>query len=301
MDRLNFAGFIMTYNRPGILENTIRTVLDQSLSPEKILIIDNSDNDLTKKLILKLQKEKWPLEYIHTGYNAGPAGAAKLGLKILSDEGFKWIYWGDDDDPPLFPEIFENLLGLAKTNSKVGAIGSVGSKFNFLTGILERFKDEDVEKVMEVNAIGGNHNLIVSGSAVRDSKVFPDESLFFGFEEFDFLQRLKSKGYKILISGDSLLKHRKAKNRLGPQKLHGVLPNKENYSFNRKYYSDRNLIYILFHNLRKPFTTIVVILRLSGKAAFLFLRGFRQGIFNLKLTFLAIYDGLFKRMGHKVK
>ncbi len=300
MDKLKFAGFIMTYNRTDILEQTIEIVFQQSFPPEKLLIVDNSDNNLTKELITRLSSNTWPLEYIHTGYNSGPAGAANLGLKTLLEEGFDWIYWGDDDDPPQFPNVFEDLISIGNKFPKVGAVGSVGSKFNFKTGVMQRFKDEELEGVLEVNAIGGNHNLIVNGDALRHSKILPDTALFFGFEEFDFLQRLKLKGYKILVSGSSLLEHRKLKNRLGPQKIYNFLPKENKHSLNRKYYSDRNLIYILFYNLTAPLAGVMVIIRILAKSVFGFFDGFQSGLSNLKISVIAIYDGIFKRMGQRL-
>ncbi len=300
MDKLKFAGFIMTYNRTEILEQTIEIVFQQSFPPEKLLIVDNSDNKLTKKLIAELNSKDRPLEYIHTGYNAGPAGAANLGLKILSEEGFDWIYWGDDDDPPQFPNVFEKLINIGKISPGVGAVGSVGSKFNFKIGAMQRFKDEELDGVLEVNAIGGNHNLIVNGDALRFSNIFPDTSLFFGFEEFDFLQRLKMKGYKILVSGSSLLEHRKLKNRLGPQKIYNFLPKENKHSLNRKYYSDRNLIYILFYNLNSPLAGMMVILRVLAKSVFGFFDGFQSGLSNLRISLYSVYDGIFKRMGQRI-
>lgn len=300
MNKLKFAGFIMTYNRSEILEKTIEIIFQQSCAPEKLLIVDNSDNNITRDLIAGLKSKKWPLEYVYTGFNAGPAGAANLGLQTLSEEGFDWIYWGDDDDPPSFPGVFEELINIGNKFPRVGAVGSVGSKFNFRTGIMERFKDKELDGVLEVNAIGGNHNLIVNGNAIRISKIFPDVTLFFGFEEFDFLQRLKLDGYKILVSGQSLYEHRKLKNRLGPQKIYNLLPQERKHLLNRKYYSDRNLIYILFYNLNSPLAGVMVLIRILAKSVFGFFRDFKSGFSNLKISMKAIYDGIFKRMGQRI-
>lgn len=299
MNKVQFSGFIITYNRSEILKETIEIVFKQSFCPEKLLIVDNSDDHLTKDLITELIDQKWPLEYIPTGFNAGPAGAASLGLKRLSEEGYDWIYWGDDDDPPKFPGVFEDLLNIGNNYPLIGAIGSVGSRFNFRTGIMERFNDDELESILEVNSIGGGHNLLINAHAIRMSNILPDVVLFYGFEEFDFLQRLKIQGFKILISGQSLYEHRKLKNRLGPQKLYNFLPKKINHSLNRKYYSDRNLIYILFYNLNKPLAGCMVIFRILIKSIFGFFGGFKSGVYNFKISIIAIYDGIFKRMGQR--
>src|SRR5690349_18373259 len=94
-DSVRFAGFIMTYERPGIILDTIGRVLAQTRPPEKLLIVDNSESSETKKLIEHLNDNR--IQYFAVGYNAGPAGAAKIGLQKLAEGGFDWIYWGDDD------------------------------------------------------------------------------------------------------------------------------------------------------------------------------------------------------------
>lgn len=92
-----FAAFIMTFQRNHTLEETIRIILDQTLPPEKILIVDNDPAESAKSIAQKFSH--LPVFYHATGNNSGPAGAAKKGLEILVNEGFKWIAWIDDDDP----------------------------------------------------------------------------------------------------------------------------------------------------------------------------------------------------------
>ena len=48
---MRFAGFIMTYERETILVDTIQAIFSQTVTPEKILIIDNSSTYNTKELI----------------------------------------------------------------------------------------------------------------------------------------------------------------------------------------------------------------------------------------------------------
>src|SRR5687768_7215833 len=98
---MKFAGFIMTYERSDLLLSTIKTIFDQTISPKKLLIIDNSKSDKTEILIKQLNDPR--VFYHKQGYNSGPAGAARTGLQILAAEGYDWIYWGDDDDPPSAP------------------------------------------------------------------------------------------------------------------------------------------------------------------------------------------------------
>ncbi|MBI6117345.1 glycosyltransferase [Salegentibacter maritimus] len=294
-ESFSFAGFVMTYNRPKILLESIREIFKQSLSPEILLIIDNSENNYTKYAIEKLNNPK--IKYIKMPENIGPAGAANRGVKFLSELGYDWIYWGDDDDPPKFPNIFINLVEIASKNENTGAIGSVGSKFDFKNGLTVRFKDEELKGVLSADTIGGGHNLILNGEAIRKTGVLPDPKLFFGFEEFDFLQRLKKVGYSILVSGDSLFQHRKASNRLNYKINRKLIPKLDEAASKRKYYSYRNHIYIFYHKLGLKRLAILIIIRATMKVFMGYFNGFKFGNRNAIYTFSAIFDGLTKKLG----
>ena len=100
----NYAAFIMTYRRPEILQDTINKLLNQTSPPQKILIIDN--DPLKSAYTIAENNIHKNVDYLAVGYNSGPAGAAKRGLEVLSAKGFSWVAWIDDDNPPIFENIF---------------------------------------------------------------------------------------------------------------------------------------------------------------------------------------------------
>lgn len=180
---MKFAAFIMTYERPRVVLDTIEKLQSQTFPPSKILVVDNSESTDTETAIAALNHET--VEYHGVGYNSGPAGAAKIGLEKLTAEGFDWIFWGDDDDPPLFEDACERLFETIKNNSdlKIGVVAAVGHYFNRRTGVIERVKDEELngEGALSVQSAGGGQTMIVNSAVVKEG-VLPDENLFFGFE-----------------------------------------------------------------------------------------------------------------------
>src|SRR5690606_13614927 len=104
-----FAAFIMTYERPEILLKTIGKLEQQILPPSYILIIDNSDSNETEIALQPIIGQE-KIGYFKVGYNSGPAGAAKIGLKKLMRLGYQWIFWGDDDNPPRDNQVFLNMF-----------------------------------------------------------------------------------------------------------------------------------------------------------------------------------------------
>ena len=292
---MKFAGFIMTYERESILADTIQSVFSQSLPPEKILIVDNSITITTEQLITGLNNPK--ISYHRVGYNSGPAGAAGIGLRILAAEGYDWIYWGDDDDPPVFSDTFEILLKTAATDIKCGCVGVVGQFFNRKTGFVKRVPDEQLQTsgILEVDTIAGGMSKIVSGKMILENRILPEEKLFYGMEELDFDIKIKSSGYKLLVDKPFYLKHRLHYNRLGLPKR--TLKKKSNAALIREYYSFRNSLYVFFNNnLYRAFLTVFVYSFFKQ-----FLR-FKQGLIfftGFKLFSMALFHFVSGKMGYR--
>src|SRR5688572_8834277 len=97
MTRSDFAAFIITFNRYEILQRTIDQIALQTVTPSKIIVVNNGEplNLAVTSNIADMTVE------VHTmGSNSGPAGAAHFAMKELNAQGFHWIQWIDDDDPP---------------------------------------------------------------------------------------------------------------------------------------------------------------------------------------------------------
>jgi GT2 family glycosyltransferase len=289
---MQFSAFIMTYERPEIVLNTIQKLFEQTVPPQKILVVDNSASYTTKEAINNLNDTR--VEYKRVGYNSGPAGAAKIGLQQLKSEGYAWIHWADDDDPPKFNDCFEILLKLV--NSKVGIIGAVGTKFDWNTGLTKRYKDSELHGLLPVDAIGGGYCMIVNAKAVVD-ETLPDENLFFGMEEFDFCQRVKRAGFEVCVPGELMYRYRAVNNKLGVEKKPSLIPRKEYTQLHREYYSYRNAIYLMKHTYKKNNVMYRYIIRVIGKMGFGYVKGFKFGYKNMILLSKAIIHGMSGKMG----
>lgn len=279
---MSFAAFVITFERPGILANTIAAIFRQTKPPEKLLIVDNSALDSTQYLVVELSKVEPRISYYRVGYNSGPAGGAYYGLKILAEQGYQHIQWCDDDNPPLYDDVTETLFKLFEVDNNVGVVGQAGAKFSMLTGRLVRYSDSELmaTSTLEVDYMGGNQLMIVKADLILNG-CLPANDLFFGFEDLSFCLKVKSKGYKMLISSKFLLKVRKDINRMG----HVKLTSKSTW---RDYYSVRSLVYICLYEqhiilpLFFIFIKIVVALPLRKELRFLPLKGFCDGLVGKK-------------------
>jgi GT2 family glycosyltransferase len=295
-NEIHFAAFIMTYKRVSVLESTIEKLFKQSLPPVKVLIIDNDPEKSASVLVDKLFN--LPLEYFAVGYNSGPAGAAKYGLNVLTQQNYDWIGWIDDDDPPLFPDVFEILLQIAVNEPNCGCVGAVGQYYNKNSGKIIRVKNEELEGngSLKVDNIAGGMSKIVNSKVCTESHIFPDESLFYGFEELDFDIRLQNAGYELLVDKQLYKKHRLYYNTLNKKKERGS--RKANDKIWREYYSTRNSLIIQFKN--KNYKVIIQsYFRFMLKIINGFRFGIQYGINNAKMILLGIIHFLLNKRGFR--
>lgn len=290
---LSFAAFIMTYERPGILKATIESLLEQSYPPQKILVVDNSESFETQQLV---EAYKCPdIVYLRMGYNSGPAGAAKVGLETLAAEGFQWIYWGDDDNPPDFPDSIEQLVRIIhQSGRKLGIVGAVGQYFSTLKGEVHRVPDAVLNKTssLDVDSIAGGQCMIVNSDLVR-AGILPNDKLFFGFEELDFCLKAKLGGYNLVVSSELFLRARLKYGRIGFKRPAYSL--KPIHDLKRQYYSTRNLLYIVKAN-KLYFAFAYQLVKACIKSVY----GFRYGFNYGKINFVMLSKGLLHVMTGKL-
>ncbi len=287
MSNKRFAAFVVTFNRAEILMDTIHKILTQTLPPEKVLVIDNGSTDETKKKLDELYPQ---VEYFRMGYNAGPAGGDKVGLEMLAKEGYRWIFWGDDNDPPPTSDTCEKLVTLAESyGDNCGQVGMVGSRFNKYTGLLERITTEELrnnQPFIEVDTIGGGQCKIVNGKSILKG-IVTEEKLFFGFEDLDFDLSQKEAGYKLLVHSGLFLGCRERWNRFEVDRP--VARKKDEGVLWRDYYSIRNALFIMKKH-KLPFAWLSFLAVSVGKSLLSYKHGLRYGSLVTRNTCKAVRD-----------
>lgn len=293
------AGFIITYNRVNLLPSTVEKILAQSFPPEKLLIVDNSEGTETEEWVKTVPH--LPLQYYRVGYNSGPAGGAAIGLQKLAEEGYEWIYWGDDNDPPHFPNTFEVLHQLIHRNKhlKLGSVGAVGQYFNKRTGLFKRVTDTELQKsknnTFYAGSIAGGQSKWVLGKAVLAGAT-TNKELFFSFEDLDFDIQLKKLGYHLLVDAHHFLEHRKLHGRLGK-----ISKNKNSLQqgLQREYYSSRNLATIFMANTYYM-ACVVLLLRQLMKLTKVLCKNPTDGKGLAKVLWLSWLHTFSKTLGRQV-
>lgn len=299
---LKFAGFVMTFDRPLILKESLKKIQAQTFPPEYLLVVDNSDSLETKAVMEEFFPE---VGYLKMKSNLGPAGAAKEALRVLGEKGYDWIYWGDDDDPPQDSSTFENLFRkILRVEEDFGItpgiFGEKGGYFNKFTGRVRSLSNSELSghDILEVDVVTGNHILLVNAEMLRRG-VLPTAELFFGFEELDYCLKAKKNGFRIFIDAESWWKTRVKAGNDHPDHQW------KNSHFGRldllwrDYYSSRNLLNILFKNKLYP-GLLYLLFKIIIKSISGFRFGLTYGKANFKTHWKAIWDFVNHRLGPQV-
>ena len=95
MNEHSYSAIVTSYNSSGSILKSIRSILDQSVSPGEILIVDDCSND-DSVLNIKSEFKSYPnLNIFSTEVNGGPAFARNIGVSKAKNTNI--IFFDDDD------------------------------------------------------------------------------------------------------------------------------------------------------------------------------------------------------------
>ncbi len=280
MRDLTAAGIVL-YN-PDInrMNENINAIINQV---DYVILVDNSSENKSDieaaiqhsfhssdKVIIKFSQK-----------NNGIAWALNQIFKIAEAQGVKWVLTLDQDSV-CPPEMIEKYIKyFASTDkSKIGILCPTIVDKN--AGIIEGdvYKTETVKRCIT----SGSFTSLAAWKQIRGF----DEKMFIDGVDFDFCDRLRMNGYKIIRIGSVCLTHE-----LGKITTHRFLfktVKVQNHSALRKYYIVRNRFY-LSRKEKKPFAVIksfFFVIKFSATIV-LYEKNRRK---KLKAVFKGMCDGL---------
>ncbi len=296
---MRFGAFVITFNRPLILKNTLQCILEQTKPPDLTLVVDNGNSGETKAVAELFTHQN--VIYHAMKENLGPAGASAYALQWLVAQGFDWIYWGDEDDPPQFANTLERVLAVALENDSpnLGAVGAVGALFDWKKGESVRLPDHKLKGAVSVDSIGGNSQLIVRKEVIRSVGV-PDARLFFGYYEPEYCLRIRRAGFRLLVDGDLMWKHREKFGRLNLERQRALISVYPYEIIWRRYYRTRNYIFMMRETFGRPDLARKETIKAIFRALFSWVRGFKYGYAFTRLQLRGVFDGYCARMGRTI-
>lgn len=123
---------IPTYNRPHYLEEALKSALAQSYSNIEIVICDNSDNDLSERMVKTYQAgpDGHKIRYVRNQENIGPIANQQKCLELSKGEYINYLM----DDDVLHPDKIKKMMkyflkykGISLVSSQRRVIDALGN------------------------------------------------------------------------------------------------------------------------------------------------------------------------------
>jgi rhamnopyranosyl-N-acetylglucosaminyl-diphospho-decaprenol beta-1,3/1,4-galactofuranosyltransferase len=200
--------FVLTRNRKELLRRCLTSILNQTLVPNKIIVLNNASTDDTSDMLKEFPSI---VTEIYLQENIGGAAGFSYGIEICSKEDFDFIWVMDDDGYPKEDALQKLIEGFNELNNiNVGVLNSividpVSDEFTF--GLWESHKNGRLNKLYnnfnELPSILEHNNFffgwanLFNGTLIKNNIIkeigLPDKRYFFRGDEVDYMQRIKKK------------------------------------------------------------------------------------------------------------
>lgn len=112
---------VVTYNRKMLLVEALKSLLNQTYSPSKVIVIDNASTDSTQEYLEQNGLLDNKVKYIRLEENLGGSAGFYYGIKHALKEESDWICLSDDD-AVFNPDYFYRIMQVANENPNIGAL-----------------------------------------------------------------------------------------------------------------------------------------------------------------------------------
>lgn len=211
---------LVTYNRIDKLKTALKSYVNQTTLPDKMIVVDNHSNDGTIEFLNEWCEinHGFEKELIFLPNNTGGSGGFYAGLKKALEYDSDWIYISDDD-AYLDDDVIEKIKRYAtSTDDNVGAICATVKENEGLGYYHRRVIKEGVLGIKEKNLPDTDYNrkcvelstYSFVGTAIRTSSLWniglPNKDFFLWYDDTEHGIRM-GKRYKILFYPDIVVKH----------------------------------------------------------------------------------------------
>ena len=205
---------IPNWNGLDVIEKCINSVLNSSLAPLEIIVVDNGSKDDSAELI----KSKFPeIKLIELKKNIGFAGGVNVGIKAAKGDYVFLL----NNDAELEKDAIKELISTAiKEKSDITQsviltdngklIDSVGDEYSIwglpYPGMRNQPSNKVPKKDKEIFSASGGASLYKK--SLFDEIGYFDEDFFAYYEDVDLSMRARMVGKKIVLSSKAVVHHK---------------------------------------------------------------------------------------------
>lgn len=181
--RLSISVIIPTKNRLNDLKVTVESLLDQTILPNQLIIVDQSSGDESRREICRLMAEvprevsdRLRLNYVHDPSITGLAQARNRSMQIA--DCAIWLFL--DDDVQLEPDFIENLLATYRLFPSAAGVSGIVTNYSLPPGPARAWRTLFVRGPFHDD----RQPIYWNASRLRDSEAVPVSRLGGGLMSF---------------------------------------------------------------------------------------------------------------------
>jgi len=236
--RLKISLIILAYNGIDLTLDVLDCIskLDTKGLDVETIVVDNASKDDTVKKLTNYKLPNMDFRLIENKENLGFAEGNNVGIKDAIKKGADYVVLLNNDI--VFPKnLISELVNTAKKDLKIGIVSpkmyfakgfefhkdryskdELGKVFWYAGGIIDRnnvYSEhrgvDEVDKgqydVEEETDYGNGAALLINAKLIKDIG-YLDKSFFLYWEDADFSQRAKKKGWKVIYTPNTFIWHK---------------------------------------------------------------------------------------------
>lgn len=241
MEKKSVCAVVVTYHPDDVVLENLVAIRPQV---QGLLVVDNGSSEERRNRLRRGARDVG-FTLIENGENLGIATALNIGAKWAKSEGYTWVALFDQDSsvPPGFVDTMCRACETHRRRDRLALL-------------VPRYIDSRLgTSLPPIYANNGSLQVAMTSGSLMPIAIFSqegwfEESLFIDGVDYEYCLRLRSNGYSVEECKEALLRHAPAsftECRLNGSRLFAT----SNYSAERRYYRDRNKIWMMKKYYRK--------------------------------------------------
>lgn len=195
-----FTVLIPYYNLGDYIEETIISIVESSLKPTRIIVVNDGSTEKVSIDKLNELREKYPLEIVNKP-NTGLAATRNYAAKMVETEFMAFL----DADDCVTDKYYEKAIAVLKKYDNVSFVGCWAQYFGESEDIWPAYNPEPPYLLA--------HNTVNSSGLVYKTNDFlesgfNDPKMIYGMEDYDSVISMVSKGYQGIVIPEKLWRYR---------------------------------------------------------------------------------------------
>lgn len=215
---LSYVAVVATYNRKDALQKSLQHLIDQSIQPKKIVVIDNHSTDSTYGDVIESFITQYPhlIAYYRLKENLGGSAGFYYGMREAMQFTPDLIALSDDDAYYDY-DYFVNIIKTAEEHPEVQAFsGCVKTYGKVAPGPAKFLINDKTLRFKHTTVADYQHEFYCDafsfvGPVYRTSLIkqigFPNKDFFIWYDDTEYSMRMHQLGYQYLDVPTAVVNH----------------------------------------------------------------------------------------------